>query len=74
MATELWFPSVKEGWLSHAGQYGCEVTGELDGIDVCYQGPDAGQLERAFYRAALRTVLRLWLPWIAPPVEHKKFE
>ena len=73
VATELWFPGVKEGWLSHTGQYGCTVTGDLDGIDICYQGPDAGQLERAFYRAALRTVIRRRVPWIAPPVAERKF-
>lgn len=74
MATELWFPGVKPGWLSHAGEIGCKVTGELDGIDICYQVLTPGSSSGAFYRAALRTVLRRWLPWIAPPVEHKKFE
>lgn len=73
MATELWFPGVKDGWLSRTGQYGCKVTGELDGIDIYYQGPDAKQLERAFYRAAIRTVLRRWLLWIAPPVANLHF-
>ena len=68
MATELWFPGAKPGWLSHTGTYGCKVTAELDGIDIWYQGQDARQLEREFYRAAARTVLRRWMPWIAPPV------
>lgn len=67
MATELWFPGVKSGWLSGFGTGEYKVSAELDGIDICYQGPDAKQLEWAFYRAALRTVLRRWLPWIAPP-------
>lgn len=48
MATELWFPGVKEGWLSGLGKGGYKVSAELDGIDICYQGSDAKQLERAF--------------------------
>lgn len=74
MATELWFPGVKPGWLSGHGLDECTVSAELDGVDILYRGPDADVLERAFYRAALRTVLRRWMPWIAPPVGHKTFE
>jgi hypothetical protein len=74
MATELWFPGVKEGWLSGFGTGDYKVSAELDGIDICYQGPDAKQLERAFHRAALRTVLRRWLPWIAPPAAERRFQ
>jgi hypothetical protein len=73
MATELWFPGVSFGWLSHTGEHGCSLTSELDGVGIWYQGPDAAQLERAFYRAALRTVLRRWLPWLAPPVAKRIF-
>lgn len=73
MATELWFPGVKEGWQSGFGTGEYKVSAELDGIDICYQGPDAKQLGRAFYSAALRTVLRRWLPWLAPPAATRLF-
>jgi hypothetical protein len=74
MATELWFPGVKPGWLSGFGTGEYKVSAELDGVDIWYRGSDAPVLERAFYRAALRTVLRRWLPWIAPPVAAKAFD
>lgn len=74
MATELWFPGVKEGWLSGLGTGAYKVSAELDGVDVCYQGPDPEQLQRAFYRAALRTVARRWLPWIARPPTELHFQ
>ncbi len=74
MATELWFPCVKEGWLSGFGTGEYKLSAELDGVDICYQGRDARQLERAFYQAALRTVLRRWLPRISPPVAELHFE
>ena len=74
MATELWFPCVKEGWLSGFGTGEYKVSAELDGVDICYQGPDPGQLQRAFQRAALRTVVRRWLPWIAPPAAELHFQ
>lgn len=74
MARELWFPGVNPGWLSGFSLAELTVTAELDGVDIWYRGTDAAVLERAFYGAALRTVLRRWMPWIAPPVGHKKFE
>ena len=74
MATELWFPGVKSGWLSGFGLKEFSVTAELDGVDIWYRGTDADVLERAFYRAALRTVLRRFLPSIAPPVAHRNFD
>ena len=73
MATELGFPLVKASWLRKTGRHGCKVSAELDGVDLLYEGPDAKQLEWAFYRAALRTVLRRRLPWLAPPAAGRVF-
>ena len=74
MATELWLPRVKSGWLSGFGTGEHTVSADLDGVDIWYRGTDASVLTRAFYRAALRTVLRRWLPWIAAPVAHRNFD
>lgn len=74
MAIELWFPGVKAGWLSGFGTGEYKVSAELDDVDICYQGRDAKRLEWAFYQAALRTVLRRWLPWISPPVAELHFK
>jgi len=73
MATELWFPGVKSGWLSGFGTGEYKLNAELDGVDVWYRGPDAEVLKRAYYRAALRTMLRRWLPWIAPPAMERNY-
>lgn len=74
MATEVWFPGVKPGWLSGLSLAEITVTAELDGIDIVYRGTDADVLKHAFFHAALRTVLRRFLPWIAPPITHKHFD
>ena len=74
MATELWFPGVKPGWLSGLSLAEITVTAELDGIDIVYRGTDADVLKHAFFHAALRTVLRRFLPWIAPPIKHKNID
>lgn len=44
MATELWFPGVKPGWLSGHGLDEYTVSAELDGVDILYRGPDADVL------------------------------
>ena len=70
MATELFSVwGLQTGWRSQRGA-GYDVTADLDGVDIWYQGKDVKTVERAFYRACRRTFLRRFLPWLAPPVQE----
>ena len=70
MATELFSVwGLQTGWRAQRG-IGYDVTADLDGVSVWYQGQDIQTVERAFYRACRRTFLRRYLPWIKPPPQE----
>ncbi len=73
MATELFFPGVGSGWLSAHGD-GYQVIATLDGVSIWYKCRDARRLERAFYCAALRTLLRRHTRWVASPLSERSFD
>ena len=66
MATELFsIWGFQTGWLSTHGQ-GYHVSAELDGLDIWYWSTDYTEVQKSFSRACLRTLLRRFLPWLAP--------
>lgn len=70
MATELFSISgFQTGWLSQHGK-GYTVSAELDGLDIWYWSTDYKEVQKAFSRACLRTFLRRFFPWLAPPKIH----
>jgi hypothetical protein len=73
MATELFFPTMGPAWRSQCEE-GFQVIAELDDVSIWYRGPDCEQVERAYYRAAVRTVVRRCIPWVARPVAERVFE
>ena len=67
MATELFsIWGGLSGWRSQHG-FGYQVTATLDGISIWYVGEDIRSVERAFWRACRRTVIRRLIPCLSPP-------
>ncbi len=73
MATELLFPSMPTARRSQCAE-GYQVIAELDEASIWYRGADCAQVERAYYLAALRTVLRRAIPRLSPPVSERVFK
>jgi hypothetical protein len=55
------------GWRSQRPGFGYQVSAELGDVDIWYRGPTIEGVERAYYRACMRTFLRRMFPWIRPP-------
>lgn len=70
MATELWSPwGGLTGWRSRRAD-GYSIYGVLDGVNVYYCSDDQRTVDRAFYRACRRTVLRRIMPFLAAPARQ----
>lgn len=73
MATELYFPGMGPAWRSQCAD-GYQVIADLDEVSIWYRGHDFGKVERAYYRAAVRTLLRRYMPFLATPPAERVFE